>query len=130
MKLTAHQITVLKQILAEHEDSVVKSARIEDDRRPFNATSVPEIVKLVNAVDNSVKRAEKAILNLVKACQRHQHTRATMVASFMEARGITYETAQCDYSRMRRMLNDPDFIKDFEAGLYNLQLANFRKSIK
>lgn len=87
------------------------------------AAANEELVSLFEGYDEGVKQAETLFVALVEFIQDNQVDRATVVASMMKARGINYESAQSQYSRMRKILNDEEVLEDLKSGKITLKVA-------
>lgn len=82
-----------------------------------------ELVALFEAYDENVKAAEKKFIELVEFIQENDLDRATVIASMMIARGINFESAQSQYSRMKKMYNNPEVLEELKSGKISLKVA-------
>ncbi len=82
-----------------------------------------ELVGLFEKYDQVVEQAETYFIEMVEHIQKNQLDRATVVKSMMKARGITYETAQSQYSRMKKIFNNEEVLKDLKEGNITLKVA-------
>lgn len=87
------------------------------------AVASAELVALFEKYDEGVKQAESYFIELVEFIQDNQIDRATCIASMMQARGINYETAQTQYSRMRKIYNDEEVLQELKDGKISLKVA-------
>jgi hypothetical protein len=84
----------------------------------------------VEKYDETVAQAETYFIELVEFIQTKQLDRATVVASMMRARGITFETAQSQYSRMKKIFNNETVLEELKAGKITLKVARERTTDK
>lgn len=94
------------------------------------AVANEELVALFESYDEAVSKAESYFVELVEYIQDHQVDRATVVASMMRARGINYETAQSQYSRMKKIYNNEEVLQELKDGKINLKIARERTKDK
>lgn len=87
------------------------------------ATASGPLVKLFEKYDSAVNVAETYFVELVEFIQEKQLDRATVVASMMKARRCSYENAQSQYSRMKKIYNNEEVLADLKAGKINLKMA-------
>lgn len=85
-----------------------------------------ELVSLFESYDEKVAEAEKTFVELVELIQEKQLDRATVVASMMRARGINYESAQSQYSRMKKIFNNEEVLQELKDGKITLKVARER----
>ena len=90
------------------------------------ATPNPELVKIIESYDGKVEEAESFFIKWVECVQENQLDRDTVVVSMMKARGVTYETAQSQYSRMKKLLNDENVLQELKEGKITLKAARER----
>lgn len=82
-----------------------------------------ELVALFEKYDEGVRQAESYFIELVEFIQDNQMDRATVVASMMIARGINYDTAQTQYSRMKKIYNNEEVLQELKDGKISLKVA-------
>lgn len=90
------------------------------------ATANEELVGLFESYDEKVAEAESIFVELVELIQEKQLDRATVVASMMQARGINYESAQSQYSRMKKIFNNEEVLQELKDGKITLKVARER----
>lgn len=90
------------------------------------ATANAELVGLFESYDETVAQAESIFVELVELIQTKQLDRATVVASMMKARGVNYETAQSQYSRMKKIFNNEEVLQELKDGKITLKVARER----
>lgn len=90
------------------------------------ATANEELVGLFESYDEKVQEAEEIFVQLVELIQEKQLDRATVVASMMQARGINYESAQSQYSRMKKIFNNEEVLQELKDGKITLKVARER----
>lgn len=88
------------------------------------------LVSLFEKYDEKVSEAESYFVQLVEHIQTNELDRNTVVASMMRARGITYETAQSQYSRMKKIFNDETVLQELKEGKITLKAARERTTDK
>jgi hypothetical protein len=94
------------------------------------ATPNEELVGLFVQYDETVEKAESYFIQLVELIQKRQLDRATVVVSMMRARKITFETAQSQYSRMKKIFNNEEVLKELKDGKISLKVARERTTDK
>jgi hypothetical protein len=85
-----------------------------------------QLVALFTEYSEHVEKAELMFIKFAKFVNENQLDRATVVVSIQKARGCTYETADQQYSRMKKLLNDEETLKALEAGEITLRVARER----
>lgn len=85
-----------------------------------------ELVGLFESYDEAISTAEKIFIELVETIQEKQLDRATVVASIMIARGVNYETAQTQYSKMKKIYNNEEVLQELKDGKITLKVARER----
>lgn len=85
-----------------------------------------ELVGLFESYDEAVAKAESVFVELVELIQDKQLDRNTVVVSMMQARGINYETAQTQYSRMKKIFNNEEVLEELKAGKITMKIARER----
>jgi DNA-binding transcriptional regulator YhcF (GntR family) len=82
-----------------------------------------ELVQLLTKYDENVEAAEASFIDFVEFIQKNQVPRPVVVASFMKARKVTFETAESQYSRMKKLLNNQEVLDELKAGKITLKVA-------
>lgn len=90
----------------------------------------PALISILEKYDTAVGKAETYYIEMVEYIQEKQLDRGTVVASLMKARGITFETAQSQYSRMKNILNNEEVLAELKEGKITLQVARQRTTKK
>ena len=88
-----------------------------------------ELVSLFEKYDLTIGQAESFFIELVEFIQSNQLDRATVIASMMRARKITFESAQSQYSRMKALLNNEEVLQELRDGKITLKVAR-EKTVK
>lgn len=83
----------------------------------------PEVVELISTFDSDVKKAEESFIALVAFIQENEVDRATVIASMMQARGISYESAQKEYGKMKKIFNNETVLEELKSGAISLKVA-------
>lgn len=86
-------------------------------------TSNPRLVAAIKASDNAMKEAQSLLVTVAEIVQAEDLTRSEVVASIMEARGVEKSTADTQYSRMKKLLNDPETLQELKDGNITLKAA-------
>lgn len=87
------------------------------------ATANEELVALFEKYDEGVRQAESYFVELVEFIQDNNIDRATCVASMMIARGLNFETAQTQYSRLKKIFNNEEVLQELKDGKITLKVA-------
>lgn len=85
-----------------------------------------QLVEIIESFDQQVEKAESFFVDMVEFIQKNQIDRDTVVVSMMKARGITFESAQTQYSRMKGLLNDEATLQELKEGKITLKVARQR----
>ena len=83
----------------------------------------PTLVAIYSEYNTTVEKAESLFVKFARAVSDGQYDRGTVVASIQKARNCTYETADQQYSRIKKLLNDEETLKALEAGEITLRVA-------
>lgn len=108
----------------------------EPTEAPKVKKGVPEpvvhegLVKIITNYDEHVEQAETYYVEMIEFIQGKQLSRADVVATLMRARGIGYETAQTQYSKMKGILNNKEILAELKAGKITLRVARERTTKK
>lgn len=81
----------------------------------------PRLVAAIKSYQVAVEQTQSYLLDVATICQEEQLTKAEVVASIVEARGVKKETAEQQYSRMRKLLTDPDELEALRSGETDLK---------
>ena len=81
------------------------------------------LLSLIKNYDDSVQKAESYYIQITELIQTEKVSRADVVATLMKARGITYETAQSQYSRMKQIWQNPEVLQKLKNGEITLKIA-------
>jgi hypothetical protein len=83
----------------------------------------PKLLEAVQGYDKHVQEAETYYVQMIELVLEHKINRADVVATLMRARGITFETAQSQYSRMKNLWSDPTILQKLKNGEITLKVA-------
>ena len=86
------------------------------------------LLTLIKGYDDTVAKAESYYIEITELIQSEKLSRADVVATLMKARGITYESAQSQYSRMKQIWQNPEVLAKLKSGEITLKMA--RESTK
>jgi len=89
-----------------------------------------ELVGLLTRYDEHVEEAQTYYVEFCEFVQNNQIGRAEVTASIMKARGVTFETASSQYSRMKGILSDKKVLQDLKDGKITLKVARERTTKK
>lgn len=89
---------------------------------------VPELIVAIEEYDSAVSVAEEKFIALVEYIQENQVDKASVIGSLMKARGITYESAQTEFSKMKKIFNNEEVLADLKAGKITMKVA--REKVK
>lgn len=82
-----------------------------------------QLVAILEQYDLKVEQAESFFIEFVEFIQENQLERGIVVASMMKARSITFESAQSQYSRMKKLLNNEEVLQELKDGKITLKVA-------
>lgn len=82
-----------------------------------------QLVAILEQYDLKVEQAESFFIEFVEFIQENQLERGVVVASMMKARSITFESAQSQYSRMKKLLNNEEVLQELKDGKITLKVA-------
>jgi len=88
------------------------------------------LLNKIKAYDETMQKAESYYVDIIKIIQTEKVSRADVVATLMRARGITFETAQSQYSRMKNIWQNPEILKQLENGEITLRVAREKTTKK
>lgn len=110
--------------MAKPDKKPVKSKSSKATTKSEATASVVANVRLVAALkayDTSLAQTQSYLVELGTIAQEEQLTRAEVVASLMEARGIEKSTAESQYSRMKAIITDPEALESLRSGEADLK---------
>ena len=85
---------------------------------------------LIKSYDTACEKAESYYIQIIEEIQKNKISRADVVATLMRARGITFETAQSQYSRMKGIWQNEEVLKQLKAGEISLRMAREKTTNK
>lgn len=88
------------------------------------------LVAAIKLLEESKKQTQTYLVEVATIVQEEQLTRAEVVASLMEAKGIEKSSAESQYSRMKKLLNDPDLLEELKEGDIDLKTAREKSTTK
>ncbi len=107
----------------ESESSAAKPGAKVKAGEKAEAAANEELVALFEQYDEATRKTESYFIELVEFIQDKQLDRATVVASMMKARGIDYGTANTQYSRMKKLLNNEEVLEELKSGQITMKIA-------
>lgn len=91
------------------------------------ATPEPKIhdklLTSIKSYDDAVQKAESYYVEIIELVLTEKINRADTVATIMKARGVTFETAQSQYTRMKKMWEQPEILQKLKDGEITLKIA-------
>lgn len=81
-----------------------------------NVVANPKLVAAIKSFDAVRAQAKSYLITIAEIAQNEQCTKAEVVASIMEARGVEKSTAETQYSRYRELFTDPDALEAARDG--------------
>lgn len=90
----------------------------------------PALEALIKSYDTTVQKAESYYVEIIETVQRDKISRADVVATLMRARGISFETAQSQYSRMKGIWQNPEVLRQLKSGEITLRVAREKTTKK
>lgn len=93
------------------------------EKAASSVTSNPRLVAAIKAFDTSAAQTKSFYIQMAEVAQSEQCTKAEVVASLVEARGITPETASQQFTRHRRLFTDSAFLEKAVSGEIDIKQA-------
>lgn len=84
------------------------------------------LVQALQGHDEAKSSAKSYLIDMATICQEEMLSKEEIVASIMEARGLDRKTAGEQFSRVRKILTDPDTLAELRDGTIDLQTARAR----
>lgn len=81
------------------------------------------LLECIKQYDTHVAEAETYYIEMIEIIQTEQISRADVVATMMKARGISFETAQSQYSRMKGIFSNKEVLEKLKNGEITLKVA-------
>lgn len=88
-----------------------------------------KLVEALRTFDRSKDETKSYLIDVATIVQEEQLTRAEVVASMIEARGVSKATAESQYSRMKKIFTDGETLEALRSGEIDLKTAR-EKSVK
>lgn len=89
-----------------------------------------QLMEKIKLYDESVAKAESYYVEIIEIIQTEKVSRADVVATLMKGRGISFETAQSQYSRMKNIWQNPEVLKQLKDGEITLKIAREKTTKK
>lgn len=87
------------------------------------AVANPRLVAAIRVSDDAAGAYKSSLITIATICQEEQLTKGEVVASMMEARGCTKQTAESQYSRVQGLLKNPEVLEQLKNGEIDLKTA-------
>ena len=119
-------------MLAADKGGTVATAPGESSKPQSEAKTKPEakvhpaLETKIKAYDSACQQAETYYIEIVEIIQSEKISRADVVQTLMRARGITFETAQSQYSRMKNIWQNETVLQELKQGIITLAVARQR----
>lgn len=91
-----------------------------------NVVANPRLVEKIRGFDIARDQAKSFLVEVATVAQEEQCSKAEIVASIVEARGCTEKTAKEQYSRMKKLLTDPEALEELRNGTADLKTVRER----
>lgn len=92
--------------------------------------SNPRLVAAIRSSDEAKLAYKSSLIAVCTIVQEEQLTKAEVVASLMEGRGIEKVTAESQFSRMKGLLLNPEVLEDLKNGIIDLKTARTQTTKK
>lgn len=89
-----------------------------------------KLVALFRQYDDAAKEHSSSLVRVAEFVQSNSITRAEVVVSMMEARGIEKVSADSQYSRIKKILTDPKILQELKDGTLTLKEARAKSTKK
>lgn len=90
---------------------------------PSKVVANARLVAAIKGHTEALGQAKSYLVTMAEIIQNEQLTKAEVIASIMEARGIDKKTAGEQYSRSKKIFTDPDTLEQLKAGEIDLKTA-------
>lgn len=110
----------------DKSEEKVKSASASSkttEKATENVVANPRLVAALQSYESSIQQTQSYLVNVAEIIQNEQLTKAEVVASIMEARGVEKVTAESQYSRMKKIFSDPETLEALRTGEIDLKTA-------
>lgn len=94
-----------------------------DAKETVKVVANPRLVAAIQAADTAAMQHKSCLITIATIASEEQLTRAEVVVSLMEARGVEKTTAESQYSRMKGLLSDPKILEGLRSGEIDLKTA-------
>ncbi len=95
-----------------------------------HVTANPRLVEAIKLFEESKAQTKTYLVDVATIVQEEQLTRAEVVASLMEAKGIEKSSAESQYSRIKKLLNDPETLEELRDGEIDWKTAREKSAAK
>lgn len=90
-----------------------------------NVVANAKLVEAIKGFDIARSQTKSYLIEMAEVIQNEQCTKAEVVASIMEARGVEKSTAESQYSRHRKLFTDPDTLERAKSG--DIEVSTLRE---
>lgn len=107
----------------------VSSKSTEKSEEASKITAHPALVEALRGLNDSKKAASSYLVEVATIVQEEQLSKEEVIASIMEAQEVDRKYAGEQYSRMKKLLNDPETLEELKSGAITLKEAR-AKTVK
>lgn len=100
------------------------------ETKKVQVTANPRLVQALQNYDEARSQAKSYLVEVATIVQQEKLTKEEVIVSMVEARGIDRKTAGEQYSRIRKLLNDPATLEELRTGIIDLATARERTKSK
>lgn len=90
----------------------------------------PRLVAAIRGFDEAKATAQTLLVEIGTIAQQESLTKNEVVASLMAARGVEKNTAESQYSRMKKIFSDPEVLEKLKNGEMDLKEAREKTTKK
>ena len=119
-----------QQQQAKKDKKKKKAAASAKSEADSHVVANARLVAEIRGFDAAREQAKSFLVGVATVCQEEQLSKAEIVASIVEARGCTEKTAKEQYSRMKKILTDPDALEELRSGEADLKTVRDRTTKK
>lgn len=116
-----HSMAKTKAKQKEKEAAPAKQMTREEATQQASAN--PRLVEALRGLDQAKQMAKSYLVTIGEIAQSEQLSKPEILASIMEARGVTFKTAESQFSRMRKIIEDPETLEALRTGEIDLRTA-------
>lgn len=123
-----------QQQQAKSKDKKKKKGKSASSKASAESTSEvvanARLVEAIKGFDVAREQAKSFLVEVATVAQEEQCSKAEIVASIVAARGCTEKTAKEQYSRMKKLLTDPEALEELRTGQADLKTVREKTTKK